>query len=40
VDALCTALRPQVGTLVDGFGIPEHWLGSSLVPTSLDRIGS
>ena len=31
VDSLCAALRPQVGTLVDGFGIPDHWLGSSLV---------
>jgi acyl-CoA oxidase len=31
VDSLCAALRPQVGTLVDGFGIPDQWLGSSLV---------
>jgi acyl-CoA oxidase len=31
VDQLCASLRPQVGTLVDAFAIPDHWLGSSLV---------
>jgi acyl-CoA oxidase len=31
VDQLCAALRPHARTLVDGFGIPESWLNSSLI---------
>jgi acyl-CoA oxidase len=31
VDQLCRELRPQDRTLVDAFGIPEHWLRSSLI---------
>ncbi len=31
VDHLCASLRPEVGTLLDAFGIPDRWLGSSLV---------
>ncbi len=31
VDELCRRLRPQAGTLVDGFGIPEQWLGAELL---------
>jgi acyl-CoA oxidase len=31
VDRLCSSLRPQARVLVDGLGIPEAWLGSSLV---------
>jgi acyl-CoA oxidase len=30
VDALCRELRGQVGLLVDGLGIPEEWLPTSL----------
>ncbi len=32
VDGLCATLRPQARLLVDGFGIPDAWLSSSLVP--------
>ncbi len=31
VDRLCATLRPQARLLVDAFGIPDAWLGSSLV---------
>ncbi len=31
VDELCRGLRPQASTLVDGFGIPEQWLGAELL---------
>ncbi len=31
VDRLCTLLRPQARLLVDAFGIPDEWLGSTLV---------
>jgi acyl-CoA oxidase len=31
VDQLCASLRPDVGTLVDAFAIPDHWLGSTLL---------
>jgi acyl-CoA oxidase len=37
VDRLCATLRPQARLLVDAFGIPAEWLGSSLVaPAALD----
>jgi acyl-CoA oxidase len=35
VEQLCAALRPEARTLVDGFGIPDAWLGSDLVTTKL-----
>ncbi|NIZ91277.1 acyl-CoA dehydrogenase family protein [Kineococcus rubinsiae] len=28
VNDLCRSLRPRVGELLGGFGIPEHWLGA------------
>jgi acyl-CoA oxidase len=31
VDGLCATLRPQARQLVDGFGIPDSWLSSTLV---------
>jgi acyl-CoA oxidase len=37
VDRLCVTLRPQARLLVDAFGIPDEWLGSSLLaPGQLD----
>jgi acyl-CoA oxidase len=31
VNDLCAQLRPHASTLVDGFGIPEGWLGAAIV---------
>lgn len=28
VNALCRAIRPHARRLVDGFGIPQHWLAA------------
>ncbi|WP_432547838.1 acyl-CoA dehydrogenase family protein [Kineococcus sp. SYSU DK004] len=36
VNAACRGLRPHVGTLLAGFGIPDAWLASSLVPAGQD----
>ena len=30
VNALCAELRPHARALVDGFGIPDEWLGASI----------
>ena len=30
VNELCAQLRPQAGLLVDGFGIPQTWLGAEI----------
>ncbi|WP_432498666.1 acyl-CoA dehydrogenase family protein [Kineococcus auxinigenes] len=35
VNELCRRLRPRTGELLEGLGIPRHWLASSLVPGSL-----
>ncbi|WP_432487207.1 acyl-CoA dehydrogenase family protein [Kineococcus sp. SYSU DK018] len=34
VNELCRRLRPRTEELLAGFGIPRHWLASSLVPGS------
>ncbi|HET8614141.1 MAG TPA: acyl-CoA dehydrogenase [Actinomycetales bacterium] len=31
LDQLCAALRPHASALVDAFGIPEEWLGATIV---------
>ena len=40
VNALCAQLRPHARDLVDGFGIPDAWLGTELLeplPGTVDR---
>ena len=31
LNSLCGQLRPEVGTLVDALGIPDEWLGASML---------
>ena len=31
INALCTELRPDALSLVEGFGIPESWLGAAIL---------
>jgi acyl-CoA oxidase len=32
INALCAELRPDALSLVEGFGIPESWLGEERTP--------
>ena len=31
INAICAELRPHALALVEGFGIPEEWLGSAML---------